>query len=126
MQATLQRRGPDQEGLYRTPQAALVHTRLCVMDPAGGAQPMLLRRGEEELALVYNGELYNTPELRTAMEGWLPEEVLQRNKSPYPKTHHPACRSCWTPPALPCSSSWTAPPWWNCSRRAPRRPGTAS
>ena len=59
-------------------------------------------------------------------EGWLPEEVLQRNKSPYPKTHHPACRSCWTPPALPCSSSWTAPPWWNCSRRAPRRPGTAS
>ena len=59
---------------------------------------------------MYNGELYNTPELRTAMEGWLPEEVLQRNKSPYPKTHHPACRSCWTPPALPCSSSWTGNP----------------
>ena len=39
---------------------------------------------------MYNGELYNTPERRTAMEGWLTEEVLRRNKSPYPKTHHPA------------------------------------
>ena len=39
---------------------------------------------------MYNGELYNTPERRTAMEGWLPEEGLRRNKSPYPKTHHPA------------------------------------
>ena len=39
---------------------------------------------------MYNGELYNTPERRTAMEGWLPEEVLWRKKSPYPKTHHPA------------------------------------
>ena len=52
---------------------------------------------------MYNGELYNTPERRTAMEGWLteqvlrdaaeglrPEELLRRPKSPYPKTHHPA------------------------------------
>lgn len=28
--------------------------------------------------------------LRSAMEGWLPEEVLWRKKSPYPKTHNPA------------------------------------
>ena len=28
--------------------------------------------------------------LREAMKDWLPEEILWRKKSPYPKTHHPA------------------------------------
>lgn len=64
MQASLRRRGPDQEGLWLTPQAALIHTRLCVVDIARGTQPMVLRQGGRELALVYNGELYNTEELR--------------------------------------------------------------
>ena len=30
--------------------------------------------------------------LRETMSGWLPEEILWRKKSPYPKTHHPAYR----------------------------------
>ena len=68
MQAALRRRGPDQEGLYLTPSAALVHTRLSVVDLTRGRQPMLLRQGDRELALVYNGELYNTPELRAELE----------------------------------------------------------
>ncbi|MDR3206839.1 MAG: asparagine synthase (glutamine-hydrolyzing) [Oscillospiraceae bacterium] len=68
MQKTLLRRGPDQRGLYLQGNAALIHTRLCVVDIEKGRQPMRLTRGDEEYVLVYNGELYNTPELRRALE----------------------------------------------------------
>ncbi len=60
---TMARRGPDQRGAYRRGPARLLHTRLAVVDPEGGRQPFVLSaRGG--LALVYNGELYNTEELR--------------------------------------------------------------
>lgn len=36
--------GAGQEGLYLSPHAVLAHTRLCVIGPAGGAQPMTGRR----------------------------------------------------------------------------------
>ncbi len=68
MQKVLARRGPDQEGMYLEENAALVHARLCVVDPERGRQPMTLRRGEEAYAMVYNGELYNTGELRAELE----------------------------------------------------------
>ena len=67
MQQSLARRGPDQRGLYISGQAALIHARLAVVDIEGGQQPMLLEFKEEQYALVYNGELYNTPELRAAL-----------------------------------------------------------
>ena len=72
MQASLRRRGPDQEGLYLTPHAALAHTRLCVIDPENGRQPMTFRREGQTCTLVYNGELYNTEDLRRelAAAGW--------------------------------------------------------
>lgn len=64
---TMARRGPDQRGTYRDGPARLLHARLAVVDPTGGRQPFTLReRGG--LALVYNGELYNTPELRGELE----------------------------------------------------------
>ena len=66
--ATMARRGPDQRGIYRRGPARLLHTRLAVVDPEGGRQPFLLSaRGG--LALVYNGELYNTAELRNELTG---------------------------------------------------------
>lgn len=65
---TMARRGPDQRGTYRRGPARLLHTRLAVVDPAGGRQPFVLSaRGG--LALVYNGELYNTVELRNVLVG---------------------------------------------------------
>ena len=65
---TMARRGPDQRGAYRRGPARLFHTRLAVVDPEGGKQPFLLSaRGG--LALVYNGELYNTVELRNVLVG---------------------------------------------------------
>lgn len=69
MRKTMGRRGPDQEGLYIRSPAALIHTRLSVVDPENGRQPMGLRQGEAELILVYNGELYNTDELRRELTG---------------------------------------------------------
>ncbi|MDR3289637.1 MAG: asparagine synthase (glutamine-hydrolyzing) [Peptococcaceae bacterium] len=69
MQHVLRRRGPDQEGIYIQDGAALIHTRLCVVDSENGKQPMQFTRGGEHYVLVYNGELYNTPELRAELEG---------------------------------------------------------
>ena len=68
MMETMVRRGPDQEGSYIEGPAALLHRRLCVVDPQGGRQPFVIRRGEETYVLVYNGELYNTGELRRELE----------------------------------------------------------
>lgn len=68
MLETMARRGPDGRGCLRFPGCTLLHTRLAIIDPAGGAQPMTLRFGGESYALVYNGELYNTAELRQALQ----------------------------------------------------------
>ena len=83
MQASLARRGPDQRGIYLCGQIGLVHTRLAVVDLQNGQQPMLLDWKDEQYALVYNGELYNTQELRAALsarghcfEGHSDTEVL--------------------------------------------------
>lgn len=67
MQNVLSRRGPDQNGMYLDENAALIYARLCVVDPENGLQPMRLHR-EEEYTLVYNGELYNTGELRNKLK----------------------------------------------------------
>lgn len=64
MQETMSRRGPDASGRYRSALAALLHTRLSVIDPEKGTQPMLLSWGGERYVIVYNGELYNTSEIR--------------------------------------------------------------
>ena len=67
MQQTLARRGPDQRGMYICGAAALIHARLAVVDLENGLQPMQLDWQGETYVLVYNGELYNTPELRAAL-----------------------------------------------------------
>lgn len=64
MSATLAPRGPDQADIWVSESAVLAHRRLIVVDPAGGCQPMVRRRGNQTYILVYNGELYNTSELR--------------------------------------------------------------
>ena len=61
-------RGPDQRGAYYSDRAVLLHRRLCVVDRDGGRQPMHLRRGGRDLVLAYNGELYNTDEVRRSLK----------------------------------------------------------
>ena len=64
----MHRRGPDGNGVAMTAGVCLLHARLAIIDPAGGQQPMRLTWQGEEYTLIYNGELYNTREIRTELE----------------------------------------------------------
>lgn len=66
---TLKRRGPDANGIWTSPHALLGHSRLIVIDPEGGMQPMVYHKDGGYTVLVYNGELYNTSELRRELTG---------------------------------------------------------
>lgn len=67
MQKVLSPRGPDQNGLYIKNNVALVHSRLCVIDIENGIQPMSANYDGKEFIIVYNGELYNTDEIRNEL-----------------------------------------------------------
>lgn len=67
IQSTMRRRGPDQEGIWIGDGAALLHDRLAVIDIQGGRQPMRRSVGSNEYTIVYNGELYNTQEVRSKL-----------------------------------------------------------
>ena len=68
MLATMVRRGPDAKGIHEAPGCLLLHARLAVIDPEGGGQPMTRFFAGEQYTIVYNGELYNTRELRKELE----------------------------------------------------------
>lgn len=68
MLKTMARRGPDGNGTYRQEDCTLLHARLAVIDPAGGRQPMALSWGGEQYVLIYNGELYNTEQIRRELQ----------------------------------------------------------
>ena len=59
----LERRGPDDGDVYIHRQIGLVHRRLAIIDlSAAGKQPMLNQ--QQTLAIVFNGTIYNYPQLR--------------------------------------------------------------
>lgn len=64
---TLYRRGPDDEGIHISMHSLLAHRRLVVVDPSGGRQPMTRSLEGNEYTIVYNGELYNTEEIRAKL-----------------------------------------------------------
>ncbi len=66
MSNTLKRRGPDENGIFLNYESGicLIHRRLTVIDPQGGKQPMTYKGSNASFTIVYNGELYNTLELR--------------------------------------------------------------
>ena len=68
MQKVLAPRGPDQNGIYIKDNVALVHSRLCVIDIENGIQPMTAKYDNKEFTIVYNGELYNTEEVRSELK----------------------------------------------------------
>ncbi len=68
MMATMQRRGPDGNGKYQDKDCTLLHTRLAIIDPQGGQQPMAAQTAEERYCIVYNGEIYNTEEIRAELK----------------------------------------------------------
>lgn len=68
MTETLIPRGPDASGSWISGHCALGHRRLSIIDPANGAQPMYRKYGGHTFVIAYNGELYNTAELRKELE----------------------------------------------------------
>ena len=64
--AMLHRRGPDDSGIAAFPGLLFGHTRLAILDPASGRQPMIDRA--TGTALTYNGEIFNFRELRRELE----------------------------------------------------------
>jgi len=66
MMDALAHRGPDGSGTYRDDIAGLAHTRLAIVDPALGAQPLSNAAGT--LWVVFNGEIFNHVELRQELE----------------------------------------------------------
>ena len=64
----LHKRGPDEEGFYLNNHIALGHKRLIVIDPEGGKQPKIKKFSFGEYAIVYNGQIYNTKELRETLK----------------------------------------------------------
>ncbi|MGP4041844.1 asparagine synthase (glutamine-hydrolyzing) [Gracilibacillus sp. D59] len=65
-------RGPDETGFYFETHVGFGHQRLIVVDPAGGKQPMNSSKDQHRYVLVYNGELYNTEDIRSELlkQGW--------------------------------------------------------
>lgn len=59
-------RGPDGEGFFKANNVGLVHRRLAIIDLAGGDQP--IANEDESVQVVFNGEIYNYPELRSQLE----------------------------------------------------------
>ena len=68
MGLTQKSRGPDASESFSDNIVALQHNRLSVMDPKNGRQPMSVTFGGREYIIVYNGEIYNSPELRREMK----------------------------------------------------------
>ena len=61
----IRHRGPDGDGFYVAPNAALGMRRLSIIDVKGSDQP--LYNEDRSLALVFNGEIYNYRELRAGL-----------------------------------------------------------
>lgn len=86
MNESIKKRGPDEDGYYYEKHAVLGQKRLIVIDPNGGKQPMSAVYNNCTYTIVYNGQLYNTPELRDELiangftfEGYSDTEVLLKS-----------------------------------------------
>lgn len=64
MSQSLAKRGSDADGFHKERHACLMHRRLIVIDPKNGKQPMRIAYNDEDYTIVYNGELYNTNEIK--------------------------------------------------------------
>ena len=68
MNESIAKRGPDEDGYYYEEHVCFGHKRLIVIDPNGGKQPMSAMCENNLYTIVYNGQLYNTRELRAELE----------------------------------------------------------
>ncbi|MBM7620686.1 asparagine synthase (glutamine-hydrolyzing) [Bacillus tianshenii] len=64
MAGTLSFRGPDDTNIWMGDHVGFGHKRLVVVDPEGGVQPMTRKKNGHQFTICYNGELYNTEDIR--------------------------------------------------------------
>ncbi|MGG3471117.1 asparagine synthase (glutamine-hydrolyzing) [Neobacillus pocheonensis] len=64
MTKTLAKRGPDETNIWTETHVGFGHKRLIVVDPEGGRQPMSKQKESSKYTICYNGELYNTEDIR--------------------------------------------------------------
>ena len=67
MMNTISSRGPDEDGLFLDTNVNLGHKRLIVIDPQNGKQPMKYVFQGNTYVIVYNGQIYNSNELRDTL-----------------------------------------------------------
>ncbi|QIZ07087.1 asparagine synthase (glutamine-hydrolyzing) [Priestia megaterium] len=67
MTNTLAKRGPDETNIWSETHVAFGHKRLIVVDPEGGRQPMSKQKDGFDYTICYNGELYNTEDIRKVL-----------------------------------------------------------
>ena len=67
MAGSVRHRGPDEFGVYRDSHCGLAHARLSIIDLGTGQQP--LSNEDDNLWIVFNGEIFNYIELRLELEG---------------------------------------------------------
>lgn len=67
MTKALSKRGPDEEGVFLEKHCNLGHRRLSIIDIENGKQPMSCQFNEATYTIVYNGQIYNTKELRETL-----------------------------------------------------------
>ena len=67
MNASLSKRGPDEDGYYYSDYVHLAHKRLIVIDPEGGKQPMIEHYSYGDYIICCNGQIYNTKELKNTL-----------------------------------------------------------
>lgn len=70
MNLALKRRGPDDQGTFLCSHFGLTQVRLSIVDLVTGHQPMLKNSDSHTWGIVYNGELYNTEELRQELKAF--------------------------------------------------------
>lgn len=67
MSESLARRGPDEDGIFLKKNLCLMHRRLSVIDIESGKQPMTKSVRGKICTIVYNGEIYNSPEIMSEL-----------------------------------------------------------
>lgn len=70
MKESLLHRGPSDNGICLTSHTGFAHTRLSIIDLANGSQPMKKHHDGRNCMIVYNGELYNTSELKSKLSNY--------------------------------------------------------
>lgn len=86
MNEALKKRGPDEDGYFAEKNVILGHKRLIIIDANGGKQPMSIHYNNDTYTIVYNGQLYNTEDLRKELvengfdfNGYSDTEVLLKS-----------------------------------------------